>query len=200
MPKIVEHDKRKEELAEAAWRVIRRDGIEHASVRSIAQEAGMSVGSMRHYFSTQSELFAFSMNLVAERVNNRISAVQYTGHPIEDMKMLLFELMPMDEERHAEMEVWFAFTVKALSDPELHALNEKIYLEMRTGMSRIIGGLVHTGLAAPDLNQEVEIERLSALVDGLSVHRIIQPNHIPIEMLHEVIVHHLESLCQKGRL
>lgn len=199
MPKIVEHDKRKEELAEAAWRVIRRDGIEHASVRSIAQEAGMSVGSMRHYFSTQSELFAFSMNLVAERVHSRISAIHYTGHPIQDIQTLLFELMPMDEERHAEMEVWYAFTVKALSDPELYALNEKIYLEMRTGMSRIIEGLVHTGLAAADLNQEVEIERLSALVDGLSVHRIIQPNHISTEMLHEVIVRHLESLCLKER-
>jgi len=199
MPKIVEHDKRKEELAEATWRVIRRDGIEHASVRSIAQEAGMSVGSMRHYFSTQSELFAFSMSLVAERVNNRISAIHYTGHPIQDIQTLLFELMPMDEERHAEMEVWYAFTVKALSDPELHALNEKIYLEMRSGMSRIIEGLVHTGLAATDLNQEVEVERLSALVDGLSVHRIIQPNHISTEMLHQVIVRHLESLCLKGR-
>ena len=69
MPKIVDHDKQRLLVAEAAWRVIRRDGMEQASVRKIAEEAGISPGSMRHYFSTQSELLLYAMTLVSDRVH-----------------------------------------------------------------------------------------------------------------------------------
>ncbi|MCW1835245.1 MULTISPECIES: TetR family transcriptional regulator [Bacillus] len=47
-------------------RVIKQDGLENAPVWKIAVEADISAGSMRHYFSTQQELFLFSMNLIQE--------------------------------------------------------------------------------------------------------------------------------------
>jgi Uncharacterized protein conserved in bacteria len=59
VPKVVDPAERRRELAEAVWRVIRRDGLEQASVRNVAREADLSMGSLRHYFATQSELMAF---------------------------------------------------------------------------------------------------------------------------------------------
>lgn len=197
MPKIVERAKRKEEVAEAAWRVIRRDGMEHASVRSIAQEAGLSAGAMRHYFATQSELLAFSMNLVSERVKKRIAGIRYTGNPFDDILLLLFELLPVDEEKRAEMEVWTSFTVKSLTDPTLHTLSKRVYDELRTGIVHIIESLVAHRLAPPDLQRELEVERLYALIDGLAMHRLIQPEQMTPETLQSVMRHHLESICRR---
>ena len=48
MPKIVDHETRREEIAEALWRVVRRDGVRAASVRTIAAEAGWSPGAVRY--------------------------------------------------------------------------------------------------------------------------------------------------------
>ncbi|MEN2447820.1 TetR family transcriptional regulator, partial [Bacillus sp. JR_15] len=59
MPKIVDHEKQKEKIAEAVWNVIHRDGLEQCTVRNVAKEAGLSAGSMRHYFPHQSELFIY---------------------------------------------------------------------------------------------------------------------------------------------
>ena len=59
MPKIVDHEVRRRELAEAVWRVIVRDGVGDVSIRSVAAEAGWSSGALRHYFSTRAELLAF---------------------------------------------------------------------------------------------------------------------------------------------
>ncbi|MGM0975119.1 MAG: TetR/AcrR family transcriptional regulator [Bacillota bacterium] len=73
MPKKVDHEKQKKVLAKAAWRVIKKEGIEGASVRKIAKEAGLSAGSLRHYFSNQSELLAYSMNLVIRKGENKNS-------------------------------------------------------------------------------------------------------------------------------
>ena len=48
MPKIVNHTLQKEKIAKATWSVIRKVGMDKASVRNIAEEAGLSVGALRY--------------------------------------------------------------------------------------------------------------------------------------------------------
>lgn len=67
VPKVIDIEARREELAQALWRVIQREGLEQASVRNVAHEPEMSVGALRHYFGSQEELLAFAMRLVIER-------------------------------------------------------------------------------------------------------------------------------------
>ncbi|WP_054860725.1 TetR family transcriptional regulator [Gracilibacillus sp. JCM 18860] len=82
MPKFVDHEKRKIKIAEATWKLIVEQGIEQATVRKIAQESGLSVGALRHYFTTQSELLKFSMELVVQRVMDRTHSTNYKGSPL----------------------------------------------------------------------------------------------------------------------
>lgn len=196
MPKIVDHDKQRLLVAEAAWRIIRRDGMEQASVRNIAEEAGISAGSMRHYFSTQSELLLYAMNLVSERVSNRIKQMSFNGSPMENMKLLLLEFMPNTDEKMAEMEVWFAFTAKSKTDPALKALADKVYDEIRQAVATVIMHLVKLNLSRPDLNEELEIERLYALVDGLSIHAVLRPDQMTSEIMENALSLHLAALCR----
>lgn len=197
MPKIVDHDKQRLLVAEAAWRIIRRDGMEQASVRNIAEEAGISAGSMRHYFSTQSELLLYAMNLVSERVSNRIKQMSFNGSPMENMKLLLLEFMPNTDEKMAEMEVWFAFTTKSKTDPALKTLADKVYDEIRQAVATVIMYLVKLNLSRADLNEELEIERLYALVDGLSIHAVLRPDQMTSEIMESALSLHLASLCRE---
>ena len=87
MPKIVDHNKRKKQIAEAVWRIIVREGLDSVSVRRVADEMTMSLGSIRHYFNSQDELLSFSMQLVSQRVNERIQALPFTGMVRQDMEM-----------------------------------------------------------------------------------------------------------------
>ncbi|MFM1654813.1 TetR/AcrR family transcriptional regulator [Brevibacillus sp. B_LB10_24] len=196
MPKIVDHEKQREKLAQAAWRVIRRDGMERASVRNIAAEAGLSVGSMRHYFSTQSELLAFSMKLVSDKVKERVRNISLTGRLVEDILSLLYELLPLDEERSAEMEVWVAFTAKALADPALQSLSREVSEDMRRGILKLIQSLIRHEPACSGLNPELEAERLYALIDGLAIHGVMQPERLTPEWIRSVVIHHVQSLCR----
>src|SRR5215218_6316231 len=121
MPKLVDHERRRRELGQAVWRVIRRDGVEAASVRKVAQEAGWSAGALRHYFSTQSELLTFAMQMVVERIEARVAALEPPADPRGAVEQRLHELLPLDRERRAENEVWLAFAARALVDLELEA-------------------------------------------------------------------------------
>ncbi|MDM5280576.1 TetR/AcrR family transcriptional regulator [Paenibacillus silvae] len=197
MPKIVDHDKQRVLVAEAAWRVIRRNGMEQASVRNIAEEAGISVGSMRHYFSTQSELLLYAMNLVSERVTSRIQRMTFNGPPMDDMKRLLLELMPNTDEKMAEMEVWYAFTAKSKTDSAFKKLADTVYNDIRRAVEIVITSLTKLNLFRPDLDQELEIERLYALVDGLAIHAVLRPDQVNGKLMDEALTLHLTSLCSK---
>ena len=182
---------RREDLAKAVWRVVRREGLDRASVRAVAHEAGLSMGSLRHYFGSQSELRIFAMRMVMERIEQRISALQLPEDPLEAARTVLAELLPLDAERQAENEVWLAFTAGALVDPELRALRNEAYDLERDGCRQWVRRLLPA--AAP---QEVDLEgdRLFALLDGLAVHAAMRPEQATTERLLAVLICHLEQV------
>ncbi|MEU4694241.1 TetR/AcrR family transcriptional regulator [Actinoplanes sp. NPDC023714] len=167
MPKIVDHEERRRELAGAVWRVITRDGVAAVSIRAVAAESGWSSGALRHYFATRDELLAFACEQVLTRVTERITGLGPASEPIDAVRRLLLETMPLDEERHIEASITFAFLALGLGDPALAAVQRKILIEM-AGLCRDVVGYLR-----PDLTPEEQLSqarRLNAVIDGLSVH------------------------------
>ena len=195
MPKVVDVEARRRELAEAVWGVIRRDGLERASVRNVAREAGLSMGSLRHYFGTQAELLAFAMRLVTERVHRRIEGLDLSGSGARQaVERVLAEVLPLDGERRAEAEVWLALTGRALVDPELRALRDEAYDLLHTLCRRSVAALVEAGEAARGVDVGLEAERLYAVIDGLAVHAVVRPRRLPPNRTTAVLARHLDSL------
>ena len=132
MPKVVDHEERRELIADALWRVVRRDGFAAVSVRSVAAETGWSTGSLRHYFSTQAELVAFAMESLIERARARIEAAGRSVHDLDGVVALLEEALPMDAHRRAESEVWLAMASASRTDPRLRRLAEEAHRGLRS--------------------------------------------------------------------
>ena len=102
MPKIVDHDARRAEIVAAVWRVIERSGMDGATVRSVAAEAGVSPGSLRYYFSDQGELVLFAAEAMTQRVVHRLEAHPTDGDGLVRAIRVLEEMLPLDEDRRAE--------------------------------------------------------------------------------------------------
>jgi AcrR family transcriptional regulator len=194
MPRNVDAEQRRAELAQAVWTVIRRDGLQRASVRNVAREAGLSMGSLRHYFATQAELLCFAMQLVGERARARVRAIEPADDPRETAERLLLELVPLDDERRAEAEVWLAFTGHALVDPDQRAIHQRIHDELHGACVTAISLLADAGLVPGDLDVDLEAGRLQAILDGLAVHAVMRPERMPPSRITAVIVHHLDTL------
>jgi AcrR family transcriptional regulator len=183
------HARRRAQLVEAVFRIVRRDGIEHVSVRKVAREAGLSMGSLRHYFATQAELLAFSLGEVERRFRSRLTELDPAAPPRKVLEQVLHQLVPLTPESRVEHEIWFAFVGKATADPALHALNTRIYDELRDLVRQIVALIQRPGLD-PDL----ETERLYALVDGLVLHAVLRPEQWPPERITAVLSYHLDNL------
>jgi AcrR family transcriptional regulator len=180
------------------WRVVRRDGVDHASVRTVANEAGWSAGALRHYFATQSELLAFAMRLVVERIEGRISALNRATDAREAVEQVLHELLPLDEERRAENEVWLAFTARALIDPELRAQHNEVHDALHQACASSLEALAAAGRAQAGSQTALEVERLHALTDGLAVHTALRPELMPPERIVAVLRLHLDTLDREA--
>ena len=195
MPKIVDHEERRKQIAEATWRVIFNQGMKGATVRNIAQEAGLSLGALRHYFSTQDELLSFAMRLVKERATQRIQDIAMREmSPKEKMVQILLELVPVDEQRMAEMEVWFAFTFhqkyETISQNELH---QGFFPELE----RSLEYLAHHGLLREGLDLELEAEKLYAIIDGIALHALLESQRLRPERIIRVLTSHIQSICKE---
>jgi AcrR family transcriptional regulator len=195
VPRIVDADQRRRELTEAVWRVIRRDGVAAASVRAVAREAGTSMGALRHWFATQDELLHFAMTLVIERARARAEAVAATGGPqVPRLLRVLEETLPLDDERRAEAEVWLALCARALVDPSLAELRDRSAAQLHAFCTWVVQALVADGTAHPDLDVDLEGERLYAVLDGLAVHAVTRPSALPPDRVREVLAAHVAAL------
>ena len=187
--------KRRRDVAEAVWRVVRSEGLDRASVRKVAHEAGLSMGSLRHYFNSQSELRIFAMRMVIERIEQRISTLQEPEDPLQAARTVLAELLPLDAERQAENEVWLAFTARASVDPELRALRDEAYDLLHDACHRWVRRLRPAGAV---VDVDLEGDRLFALLDGLAVHAAMRPEQATAKRLLAVLTHHLDHVAKSS--
>ncbi|WP_276736080.1 TetR/AcrR family transcriptional regulator [Bacillus sp. (in: firmicutes)] len=193
MPKQIDHEKRRKQIAEATWRVILERGMEGASTRNIAKEAGLSLGALRHYFSTQDELLVFAMKLVQEKVRARINDIAIKDLPPKETVLhILLEIVPTNEETIREMEVWFAFTVYARHKKDMFDAN---YDGIYSGMQNLIAYLDECRLLKQDADKDIETERLYALIDGLALHAMLDSVRVNKDRIKRVIMQHVESIC-----
>lgn len=163
-------------LAAALLEVAARNGLESASVREVANEAGVSIGAVQHHFPTKEEMLAYSFRTLADRVLARLSGIDPDIDPARTLFSALSQLLPLDEQRGSEVHVMSAFTVRAVTSPTLSAIRTATLFTIRTGITRI---LVHTG--APD--PETRAALLLAAVNGLALDAASSPDLYPREYL-----------------
>src|SRR6202142_3018887 len=119
MPKEVDHAARRRELADAACRVIARDGLDGTTLADVAEESGWSIGSIRHYFPNKDELIASALWRVGERVDERIRRRTAGGMSGGGLRVAAGELLAPGAHRREEALVHLAFMAQAAVTPAL---------------------------------------------------------------------------------
>lgn len=224
MPKFVDAALRRQEVVEAVFRIVAADGLERASLREVADEAELAVGSVRHYFASSDELLAHSFGVVVDRIVRRLAAADErlaesqpgTPEHHEGVLTLLGEFLPLDEERAVDACVWMAFKAAARTKPFLApeadrshravaAIVGRLVMELSAGAGAGAGtsgaGATAAGndAAGPDAAAEqqrlvTEAERLLATLDGLTLHALLQPEWMTAQMCSDVLESHLNGL------
>ena len=171
MPKVVDHAQRRSELVAATWAVVAAEGIEAATVRRIAEEAGCTTGRITHYFADKEEVLVAALRRVHQAAGRRMLAAIGPLSGLAALRAVLAEALPLDQERILEWRVWLAFWGSAATSTRLQAEQHERYREWRGMLKRV--------LATAQLPAGVDLDRLVdqivALVDGFGLQGVLDP-------------------------
>lgn len=169
MPKKVNQQARRQEIADALWRLTRRDGWEAVSMRHVAAEAGVSVGMLQHHFASKDDMLRFAMDLIGEHYGqqlvDQVTALPEPRDPRRVADIVVNSLIPFDGGGEAEVQAAAAFLGRAMLHPE-------IATDLVTAGARLTAYLTeqirtaHPTAAHP----EIDAAALLALADGLIAH------------------------------
>ena len=186
MPKIVDHAERRREVLDATWRVIARSGLDTATTRAIAEEAGYSIGVLTHYFSDKQDILVSAHRLAFARARERILAATRTCSGIAALRLAMLEALPLDDERFVEAQVDVSFLGQSVSNEYLRGIRSASY----QGSRRLWGGFLDQAAAAGELTEDADLPRLVddvvGMVDSLSIQAIVDPDHMTPD--HQVLL------------
>jgi AcrR family transcriptional regulator len=121
MPRLVDHDERRRQIAEAVWRIAAEQGLEDVSLRRVADEAGVSMRLIQYYFGTRADLLVGALELLNDdahrEARERMSAED--GDRRDVIRRVLLELLPLDDARRQRQLVYAAYFVRFLHDDDL---------------------------------------------------------------------------------
>jgi DNA-binding transcriptional regulator YbjK len=194
MPKIVDHDLQRVKFAEAAMSLIARDGLEGVTMRAVAAEAGLSYGSLFHYFNSKDELLMHavrhSTSLQTKRINEYTS--KYSG--LKALEHLLCDDAIITESTRDDWMVWLTFLYKAA----LQASFAAAYAELIDGWQARITGLLEDAQQAGEIRSELDVEfeamAIWAYSAGIGQLGLLHPKLLPVKLQKQLISAYLEKL------
>lgn len=206
MPKVVDPQERRNAIADALFAILRDGGYSAVSLATVADRAGLAIGSVRHFLGSREEMLRFAFDTITDRVGDRVSAranvvlarlaegTVSTDKRLEATADILGEFLPLDQTRRDEGIVWIEFETAARTNPQLAATSQRAARQVRKLMHTILES-AHRAEALPhDSDLDLEAARLSALVDGLTVRAALHPDILSPATARQVIKSHLLGL------
>lgn len=202
MPKRVDHEERRTQIAEALVRVAGRRGLHAIGMRDVAAEAGVSLRLVQYYFETKEKLLLHGLQQLTTglgaRIADRVRAAGDAPGPRGMIEAILLEALPADEESRTFHLVYTAYAVLSVTD---EALAAQPFIDGPDAAEDLVAGQLErareAGLTAPGTDVRTEAISLLALSAGLGT-SVLVGQRTP-EAAAAVLRHHLDRLFPDGR-
>lgn len=174
MPKIVDHERRRQTLAATAVAVIADSGLENATLRDIASEAGFSTGIVSHYFRNKDELMLSALEHVEAQVAQR-----FEQRRDRSLRKALESILPLDRQRRAEWRVRINFWGRAMIQPDLAQKLAQSQSRSQRALEAIVRQEAERGRLPRGKSAAVVAEALMDRTLSLSLRILFQPADYP---------------------
>ncbi len=205
MPKRVDHEERRREIADALLRTAATRGLHATGMREVAAEAGVSLRLVQYYFGTKEELLLAGMQHLAarfaERAMTRIGRLRETGGPVSPRDIIaaiLTEGLPADDEQRTFTILYTAYFALSLTDPAL-AIGPLV--RNSDAVTGVVAAQLRAAQAAGDtpagLDPDLEASSLLAMSAGLGTS--VLGGQSSARQAQAVIDYHLNRLFPASR-
>lgn len=166
MPKRVDPDVRREQVADAVIDEINEHGLRSVTLARIAARTGLAIGSIRYYFGdTLREVMRFTLSVLTQRIVRR--ATTMSDDPVARITDVIAFAAPTSDQERRENIAFVEYRVMARTDQELAADIAATSLQA----AEVIRSLLRDALADRAVDEEAvhrEALLLLSLIEGFS--------------------------------
>ena len=202
MPKVVDHDGRREEIVDATWRLLQREGFEGLTMRQIAAEAGFAHGALKAYFPDKQAILQAAFDRAHARTDARAGTSLRAGgaRGLAAIRALCHEIMPLTDETRAEARVVVAFWDRATTDSSLWTSHHRANLMWRAQLAEFLAQARADGEVDTPMTDEQVVGLLASSNAGLQVLCLLLPERTAADELVRTLDAFLTSIATaKGR-
>jgi AcrR family transcriptional regulator len=187
------HGSSRAQLLEAAARVFARRGYRDASMNEIAAAAGFSKGALYWHFESKEELFFTLLDDLDDRLRALLALAASAPSDRNVAEELSRGLSAVLDQNRNMVLLFHEYSAMAGRDADLAAR----YAKRNALLRRELGRAIEARFAALDVPLSIPAEHLAtaviALVDGLSMEQLTEPDAVPKDLFGQVL-----SLIEAG--
>lgn len=157
---------RRDALILAALDLVGEAGPEAATVRAIADRAGVTPGLIRHYFSSKDELIRAAYRRLMEWLtqDSSVALLQADKGPKAQLVAFVQASLRPPVVDPARLGLWAGFLNALRRDPEMRVIHDQGYRAYRDLLERLIAALPRDATAAQCRRDAIAC---NAVIDGL---------------------------------
>ena len=188
----------REEVAEAAWRVILRDGLHKASVRAIAKELDATTGVVTYHFRDKAELLLFALDRLGAAIIRNMDTSLEGSTGLDRVRRILATTLPQGPREISGWRLWISFVGLAMSNKRLREEHQRRLEILNDRFATEIKALQASGEVPADIDPRVEADALVALSDGIGLGFVLRPKAYPPDKQWEIVEGYLRARLGAG--
>ncbi len=177
MPKIVDHARRRDEIAQVACQVVAKYGFERSTVARIARAAGYTTGMVAHYYDSKQDIILAALRLILLRIDERL--LRPREHRDNNLLNVLSEALPVDPHRFTECAFWMAFWGQVSTDKRLKRLNVWVHREYMRLFERCFLEYWPEWSALSDPVRDQVLRSVVTFINGVTAGAVTSPRDWP---------------------
>ena len=171
-------DKRRQALIEATLALVAEGGAQNATVRAIAERAGVTAGLIRHYFQSKDQLLIAAYRHLMDRMTDDSASVLRAAPHAPEARLSAFvaaSLTPPVVDPEA-LTLWATFLQETRRDPMMRDTHSQTYLGYRDRLQGLIADLPGDW---PEPHARRMAIACNAVIDGLWMEGCALPEAFP---------------------
>ncbi|WP_176082712.1 TetR family transcriptional regulator C-terminal domain-containing protein [Martelella sp. HB161492] len=191
---------RRDDLIVATLDCIAEGGLASATVRQVAERAGVSGGLIRHYFASKDLLLQAAYRRIMGRMTAIACDAADVGEtPADRLRAFIVASLspPMIDARM--LGLWAAFIAQVRVDPAMEAIHREAYVEFRSAIEIILAdAFAAAGRPVGAAECRRLATRINAVLDGLWLEGCLAHSLFNDEELKEAGIESVEAITGIG--
>lgn len=175
MPKIVDHDQRRDLIARAAAELIAEQGLAAATFREIAARTGFSKGVIEHYFDDKEHIVSKALDWVDERYLKYEQRLTRGKKGLEALCARLTCTLPLSPAATLHWKVRLNYWGLATTRPDWQILLEQRSWATYKRFAHDLEEAIELGQVAPELDAIQGGQMLVHFATGVSINALLSP-------------------------